>query len=139
MCHGDARGAANSSHRPRDLNALYVTIADPLDASGWSGINRHMALALQRQGLKTQFAGPLGDPYSSLKRVRSRVNRVLGRRRYLPDRSHLSAKAYARQVRGRMSEGLDLVFSTGIIPLAYLDTQLPTVFWADATMPAMVD
>jgi glycosyltransferase involved in cell wall biosynthesis len=99
-----------------------------------------MALALEAQGVEMCYVGPLHDPYLTAKKVRYRIGRALGWRRYLPDRSHLSAKSYARQVRRRLEgSGCGVVFATGPIPVAFLRTELPVVFWADATLPVMLD
>jgi glycosyltransferase involved in cell wall biosynthesis len=49
-------------------------------------------------------------------------------------------KHYARQVeRALRLTKFDVVFSPGTIPIAYLETDKPIVFWADATFAGMVD
>jgi glycosyltransferase involved in cell wall biosynthesis len=115
-----------------------VTIADPLDITAWSGLNRHIALSLEQQGVEMDYIGRLRDPYAGPKKVRYRVSEALGRGRYLAEGSHLSSRSYARQALRRLNSECDVVFSTGTIPLAYLRTELPLAFWADATLPAML-
>src|SRR5207302_9472053 len=80
------------------VNAGYVTLGDPFDVASWSGVNRRIALALEAQGVELCYVGSLRDPYLIAKQVRYRIGDTLGWRRYLPDRSHLSARSYARQV-----------------------------------------
>jgi glycosyltransferase involved in cell wall biosynthesis len=124
----------------RALKAGYVTLGDPRDVAAWSGTNRHMALALEAQGVELCYVGALRDPYITAKKIRRRVGEALGWRRYLPDRSHLSARSYARQVRRRLEgSDCDVVIATGTIPIAFVRTELPVVFWSDAVLPAMLD
>jgi hypothetical protein len=121
------------------ITAAYVTLVDPLDINAWSGSNRHIALALEAHGVEMRYVGALRDPLATLKKVRYRLGEALGLPRYLADGSHLSARAYAHQAARRLDPDCNVVFSTGTIPLAYLETDLPMAFWADATMPAMLD
>jgi glycosyltransferase involved in cell wall biosynthesis len=124
----------------RPLKTAYVTLDDPLDVASWSGINKHMALALEGQGVEMRYVGALRDRYLAVKKIRYRVGEALGLLRYLPDRSHLSARSYARQVQARLERSdCDVVFATGTIPLAFLRTELPVAFWSDATLPVMLD
>src|SRR3954454_918599 len=104
------------------MRATYVTLDEPLDIGAWSGTNRHIALALEAQGVILDYVGLLRDPYRVAKQVRWRIEQTLGRNGYLPDRSHFSARSYARQTARSISAQTDFVFSTGALPIAYLKT-----------------
>jgi len=87
-----------------------------------------------------RYVGALRDPYLTAKKIRYRVGEALGWRRYLADRSHLTAKSYARQVRRRLEgSDYDVVFATGTTAIAFMRTQRPVAFWTDAVLPVMLD
>ena len=59
---------------------------------------------------------------------------------YDMERDPLLLRCYARQVRAALSDiAADVVFSPGTIPIAYLKTEKPIVFWTDATFAGMID
>jgi glycosyltransferase involved in cell wall biosynthesis len=136
---GTNQAASGEVPEAAAIKASYVTIHDPLDIAAWSGLNRHIALALEAQGIELQYVGALKDPLSIAKKVRFRAGQALGLPRYMPDRSHLSSRYYARQISGRIDPSCNLVFATGTIPTAYLETDQPQAFWTDATLPMMLD
>lgn len=96
-----------------------------------------------REGFHLDFIGPLPRPrlhWPMLKAKGLVYNRVL-RHRYhaghdLSVARHQAATV-ARSIRGR--EPCDLIFSPGTIPIAFLETEAPTVFWSDATHAALFD
>ena len=56
------------------------------------------------------------------------------------DREPLTLKSYAKQVESRLVRiKPDMVFSPGTKPIAYLRTDKPIIFWADATFDGMID
>jgi glycosyltransferase involved in cell wall biosynthesis len=59
---------------------------------------------------------------------------------YRRDRSPLTLKSYARQVSERLrSVEADLIFATGTLPIAYLESDLPIAIWADSVFAGMLD
>ena len=121
------------------MKLAYVTPEDPLSVRSWSGTNRSIALALAEQGVELQYVGPLRNPFSLAQRVRYHAGERLGLPRYLPSRSLMTARSYAREIARRLEPDVDAVFATGTVPVAFLDTDLPVVFWADAAFGGMID
>ena len=121
------------------MKLAYVTPEDPLSVASWSGTNRSIALALAAQGVELQYVGPLRNPFDVPQRVRYHLQERLRMPRYLPSRSVLTARSYAREIAGRLEDDVDAVFATGTIPVAFLETELPVVFWADAAFAEMLD
>jgi glycosyltransferase involved in cell wall biosynthesis len=98
-----------------------------------------MARALAAQGVSLAFIGPLRTSVQPLARIRQRLGRRLGQS-YLIERDGSVLRAYARQVVEQLAHlDVDAVFSPGTIPIAYLETHLPILYWTDATFAAMVD
>jgi glycosyltransferase involved in cell wall biosynthesis len=97
-----------------------------------------MARALERQGVQITFVGPLRTPNNALLRARRYVNGRRGRL-FLAERDAGVLRSYAHEVATRLAgEGVDAIFSPGTIPIAYLETDLPVIFWTDATFASMV-
>ena len=128
------------------MKIAYVTTYDALDVSQWSGTGAYAAKSLRDAGGDLQFIGPLvSPPRENLLGVRLRERLYC---RLLKDRfgafqsgyEPAILRYYAAQVRERIGDShSDVIFSPGTIPIAYLETDLPVVFWSDATFALMVD
>jgi glycosyltransferase involved in cell wall biosynthesis len=122
-----------------DINVAYVTIYGSSDIRAWSGTGYHILHALQTAGLQTRSIENLRDPYGLLTKAKKAVYMGLAKA-YLRDREPLSLKAYASQVRkGLASMACDVALSPSTLPIAYLRTDKPIVFWTDATFAGMLD
>jgi glycosyltransferase involved in cell wall biosynthesis len=68
------------------------------------------------------------------------IYRKIFSKKYLVERDPSFAKFCSDHIAQTLrSVECDVVFSTGTIPIAYLETAKPIVFWADATFAGMVD
>jgi glycosyltransferase involved in cell wall biosynthesis len=100
----------------------------------------NMLGALRRTGLEIQTIDKLSDPYRTIFRVKRIFKNLVLKRNYLRDREPLTLRWYARQVERCLSRiKPDLVFSAGTIPIAYLRSEKPIIFWADATFDGMIE
>ncbi len=117
----------------------YVTTYDPHDRNQWSGLGYHVARALRQQHHKLEFIGPLRKvrPWRILAKKALYTARRQG---YLSDRDSAVVKGYAEQAARKLKTlNVDVVFSPGTIPVAYLDTPRPIVVWTDSNFASMVD
>ncbi|HEX9378948.1 MAG TPA: glycosyltransferase family 4 protein [Gaiellaceae bacterium] len=118
----------------------YVTTYDSRDVKNWSGLGYFVRRCLERAGCVVEPLGPLAMANSPVIAGRRVLHRYMGRRTYLPERDPLVGRSYAHQVEKLVaSANVDLVFSPGTIPIAYIDVPHPLVFWTDATFAAMQD
>lgn len=117
-----------------------MTTYDAMDIGTWSGSGYYIAQSLKNQSISLEYIGPLREKYSLLfKGKQYSYNRLLNKR-YLRDREPLILKDYAHQVSRRLSGiNIDIVFSPGTIPIAYLECDQPIVFWTDATFAGMIN
>jgi len=124
------------------MKIAYVTIYDSADMHAWSSSGYHILRALQDVGFQTESIGNLRVRKIRLwlaKFKRAYYTKVLSRK-YLWDREPNILLDYSNQVAKRLaSMDYDIVFSPGTIPIAYLQTEKPIVFWTDATFAGMVD
>lgn len=99
----------------------------------------NMLGALRRTGIDIQIVDKLSDPYRPIFRVKRVFKNFILGKNYLRDREQLTLRWYARQVehRLRLIEP-DIIFSAGTIPIAYLRSDRPIIFWADATFDGMI-
>jgi glycosyltransferase involved in cell wall biosynthesis len=121
------------------LRVAFVTTYDARAVRSWSGIPYHMARALALEGVAIEYIGPLEARFGKLLRARAKLQGLIGGA-YLYDRDPRVLRDYARQVEKQLAGlDVDVVFSPGTVPIAYLDTHLPIAIWTDATFGAMVD
>jgi glycosyltransferase involved in cell wall biosynthesis len=122
------------------MRIAYITTYDAKSIGGGPGMGYHIAKSLEAQSIWIECVGPLTEKDSLLvKAKRCLYGRLLGKR-YLPDREPIVLRNYARQVAEKLSSlDVDLVFSPGTIPIAYLRCEHPIVFWTDATFGGMID
>jgi glycosyltransferase involved in cell wall biosynthesis len=123
-----------TNHSSSDLND------ENSHTTTWSGTIFNMRRALERSELDVETIDLLRDPYSALFRTKRMVKNIVFRKNYLRDREPLTLKSYARQIESFLGQiKPDVVFSPGTIPIAYLRTDIPIVFWTDATFDGMID
>ena len=120
------------------MKITYVTTYDATDLHAWSGCVVGMLKALQLSGFETEVVDNLDDKcllWFKIKRVL--YNRLLSKN-YRLDREPIILKHYAKQVEKALQQTSgDVIFSPGTVPIAYLKTEKPIVYWTDATFAAM--
>lgn len=123
------------------MRTAYVTTYNSSDVHAWSGLGTHILGALQDSGFQTEIIANLkqADPPRGFRFKKALYSKLLSRK-YLLDREPAVLKNYADQVAVALkSMDCDLVFSPGTMPIAYLETRKPIVFWTDATFAGMID
>ena len=58
---------------------------------------------------------------------------------FLKDRDIARAQYFAAQIKQRVQPSADFVFSPGTLPIAYLESKKPKVFYTDAAFAGMID
>ena len=122
------------------MRVAFVTTYNSSDVSAWSGSMFSMLNALRESGLDVHVIDKLSDPYGLIFKVKRLIKNIVLKKNYLRDREPLTLRSYARQVESKLHRiKPDIVFSAGTIPIAYLRTDKPLIFWADATFDGMVN
>lgn len=121
------------------MKIAYVTTYNASDVHHWSGSGYYIAQSLVAADLELEYIGNLNEKFSLLWKAKTLFYRQLLSKRYLRDREPYLLKSYAKQVGNVLkSSRADIVFSPGSIPIAYLKTDKPIVYWADATFAGMI-
>jgi glycosyltransferase involved in cell wall biosynthesis len=122
------------------MKLAYVTTYDPSDVHAWSGAGHYMLKALQAAGFQTEAVGGLRRKAPFLSPLKKVFYSILLSRNYLKEREPYLLEHYASQVKSALANvSHDVVFSPGTLPIAYLQTEKPVVFWTDATFAGMQD
>lgn len=121
------------------IKVAYLSINDATDVKHWSGLVHYMYKCVADQGVEVSLVN-CGVPYGKWLKLKAKLVKLLtGGKTYQPDRD----PGYARRVAASAGEQLkkieyDVIFSPGSLPLVFLQTGKPMVFWTDATFAAMV-
>lgn len=126
------------------MKIAYVTPYDAKDIRKWSGVGYYIARSLENQSLLLEYIGSLKEKYSLPLKAKQYLSKHLSKKlplkKYLRDRDSIIVKNYAQQVASRLRQfNIDIVFSPGTIPIAYLECEQPIVFWTDCTFQGLID
>ena len=121
------------------LKIAYISTYNAENINNWSGTGYYIAKTLEKYLGEITFIGNL----DSKKYIRHDIKRVrykITGRVYDPTRSKLMGKRYARKIEEQLKgKNYDLIFSPGTIPVAYLESKIPVVFWTDSNFHGMID
>lgn len=122
------------------MKIAYVTTYDGLDIRNWSGTAYFMGQTINNISGSCEFIGNFKDGGSLLYfRLKNRLYNLFDRT-YHKDREPYIMKYIASQLSEKLENSKsDIIFSPGTIPISYLDSKKPIVFWTDATFNAMID
>lgn len=122
------------------MKILYVTTYDASDIHSWGGSGYYISQTLKLSGFRIEYIGNLREKANTFFKAKTLIYRKLLRGNYLRDREPLILKSYAKQVKNALLRlNPDVVFSPGTIPIAYLQTNKPIVFWTDSAFAGMVN
>lgn len=112
-----------------------VSSFDATSTSSWSGCSYYLAQALtENTSLNVEFISPLEEMSSFYLRTKSLFYKHVRGRNYLPNLDPRVLKEYARQAATRLQKSdADFILSLGALPIAYLDTNRPIIYFWDCT------
>lgn len=122
------------------MKIAYVSRYSARDVRSWSGLNHYIARALEKNGALIEYIDDLKMPGFLVEKLKERLIPVLTGKKYLIDRSIPVARSYARQVARRLKKiEADVVFCPANLPIAFLETNLPVVFYTDACFANVIE
>jgi glycosyltransferase involved in cell wall biosynthesis len=112
-----------------------VSSFDAKNITSWSGCSYYLAKALTAMhSLDIDFIGPLRQPTSFLMASKGQFYRKVLGKNYLPNVDPAVLKDYAHQTAISLQKSdADFVLSLGALPIAYLETEKPIVYFWDCT------
>ena len=122
------------------MNIAYVTTYDSADINSWSGLGSFIFEALRSAGPRVEPIGNLRDNHRFITKFKKTLYSKILSKKYLSSREPLRLRSYATQVEKALATiSHDVIFSPGTIPVAYLRSEKPLVFWTDATFAGMIN
>jgi len=121
-------------------DVAYVSRYDPSDVREWSGIAYFMGRAIDSPTTNIRCIGPLREPFSAAFKVADKLAPHVIGKRFARDREPFVLRHFAAQTRrSLLAAPPDVVLTAGTLPIPYLETPHPIVFWSDATFAGMLD
>jgi len=122
------------------MNIAFVTTDNAKDVLSWSGLNYYMSQSFQNSGVRMEYIDNLKLPFSATNLVKKIFYSKLLNKQFPLGRTIASSKSYSQTIANRLlNSDCDCIFSTGTIPIAYLNAKMPKVFYTDATFASMLD
>jgi glycosyltransferase involved in cell wall biosynthesis len=122
------------------MRIAYITTYDSTNVRNWSGSGSFIAKCLEQQSIEVRRIGPLNLYTDPVMAARTFYYTHITKKTYHIEREPRVLKSYAKQIESKL-RGLkvDAIFSPGTIPISFLKSKVPIVFWTDATYAAMVN
>lgn len=114
------------------LKIGFVSLEDPSDVRGWSGIPFHLLEALERQDVSMEVFNPLKRTFRYPLLPFRIVARLIGKDVEF-SRFPMALRSFARQLQQKLRERpVNVILSTSSIPISKLECSVPIVFYTDA-------
>jgi len=124
----------------KKLKIAYITIYDARDINNWSGTGYYISKTVEKYLGDVTYIGNLKTKKFFQHYIKKLWHKIIFRKSYDINRSELTGRAYAQLVEKELKKkNYDLIFSPDTIPIAYLKTDVPIVFWNDANFQGMID
>jgi len=119
------------------MKISYVTVYDAKDLHQWSGLGYYLAKELEQQGAEMDYIGNLRARRSLPQLLKKIIYRLKGQQFFF-EREPSIGRQYAQQIASRVKPGTDIIFAPGTIPIAFLESDKPKVFYGDACFAGMI-
>lgn len=127
------------------MRFVYATVYDAKNVRSWSGTGYNIARSIEAQGIELLYAGNLKRQLNPINLARYAWHTKVMRRNDHPHRDPGYLRHAARQVERMIAadraqgHAQDLILAPGILPVAYIETDLPLVVWTDCTFATLLN
>lgn len=122
------------------MNIAFVSTYNARDVSNWSGLGYYISKSLEESGNNLQYIGGITGKATPLNFLKKAYFSKIKSKKFFYERTVAMAKQYADIVAARLSnDKSEYVFSPGSIPIAFLKTDRPKIFFTDATFACWLD
>ncbi len=116
----------------------YVTEYDARDVHNWSGLGYFIAKSLQSQNAQIDYVNCKTTRAGLIDNVTSKLFKLLGFQ-HASKLGLVSSRSKGRYMGTKILPDTDLVFSPSSLPITFLSTSKPKVFYTDATFASMLN
>jgi glycosyltransferase involved in cell wall biosynthesis len=120
------------------MKVSYITTYNASDIHNWSGTGYYIAKSLENQNADIDFIGNLKTHVPVVLKLKQKFYGAIGKSFDIYREPYI-ANQLAKQAKSSLNHDTDIVFSPGSVPIALLKTEIPKVFYTDATFAGMID
>lgn len=121
------------------MKIAYVTEYDAKNVREWSGLGYFISQSLIKQGAEITFIGPLKTSNHFYHKLKEKFYSLFFKKKYRPNRNPRVLKNYAKQILQKIPANTEVIFCPASTTIAQLKTEVPIVFYTDATFGEMVN
>src|ERR1700712_1588165 len=112
------------------MNIAFVSTYDARNVSNWSGLGYYISKSLEDNGNNLDYIGELKKNITLINVLKKAYFRRILNKNFALERTVAIAKGYSDVVAAQIAnKKYDCVFSPGSIPIAFLKTHIPKVFF----------
>lgn len=120
------------------MRVAYITTYNADEVKHWSGTGYFIAEGLKNQGVELIKVNCQVN-YTFFQRLRRKIQKTLFKRELLLEREPAYLKMVAKKATKQLSgKEFDLIFSPSSLPITYLKSRKPIVFFTDATYDCLM-
>jgi Glycosyltransferase len=120
------------------MRIAFVTSYNSEEIGHWSGLGYYMAKCLEQQGMELIRIN-CSVPFTPGQRIKRKLIWLCYRKIQQPERDHRFLQKMAEEVKRQLQgQDYDLVFAAGSLPVSYLESGKPVVFFTDATYEGLI-
>lgn len=120
------------------MKISYVAVYDANNVNSWSGLGYHIAKSLENASNQVEYIHKLNSSWKYALKLKQFAFNTLGKE-FLWEREPVVLKGYAATVKKQLNQKTDIIFSPGTLPVAYLDSKKPIVFYTDSIFAGLID
>jgi glycosyltransferase involved in cell wall biosynthesis len=122
------------------MDIAFVSTYNARDVSQWSGLGYYISNSLENSGNKLEYIGDVTARPTLQNFVKKAYYSKVKHKKFFYERTVAMAKEYSDNVAARLAGSKSkYVFSPGSIPIAFLKTDRPKIFFTDATFASWLD
>jgi len=120
------------------MKIQYITQTNATDIHNWSGLNYFIAQSLKSQNIELSYIDSLKKNYPVDLVLKKIYTEYIRKQKFSLQVDKRVLSYFANQVHSQIEPNTDIIFSPSTIPLAYLETNKPKVFYVDALYDNLV-
>ncbi|HEY9363556.1 MAG TPA: glycosyltransferase family 4 protein [Chitinophagaceae bacterium] len=121
------------------MKVAYITNYDSEDVRNWSGTGYYIAENFKKQGVELIRINCFLK-FSFFLKLKRKLTKLFSKKLLLIERESIYLKKMAERAKQQLSQtDYDIIFSPGSLSIAYLKSNKPIVFYADATFDCLMD
>lgn len=121
------------------MKIAFVTREDARSVLSWSGLNYYISKCLEAENNELGYIGSLKEYASPVDFIKKIFYSKLLDQQFPIERTFSNAKSLSSQVTKKIAGNkYDCIFSLSTLPIAYLNSGVPKIFYTDATFASML-